>query len=290
MRHIFKAWASRFLRHVPTGHELERLTIDFYSERALATRPADIKVAVVLSIACGIAAFVSAPYFSKLNAEHFQNRGVTVELLAVSQAFQATLLTVLLAFAGLAIGHRYRLGAPLLQRWLNGQHDVRWDRSWPVDSALVGVLAASLTVLLTVLMHRWFPGTFASLPVASEASIIDRFLACFYSSISSEVQLRLFFLTLLVWLATRTLDRSAGTRSYLFAITVAAIVPGLGEILSTENVWSDISYTVLYPVLPEAVMGFAFGWIYWMRGLEMSIVAHFFGDCVTRVVVPLLIS
>lgn len=287
MRHTVTTWIDRFLHHVPTGHELEQLTIDFYSERAFTTRSPDIKVAAALSIACGLAAFASTPYFSKVNPEQLQQAGVTIGLLAVSQAFQAALLTVLLAFAGIALGHQLGLGTPLLQRWLNGRRVVRWDRSWPIDSALLGVLVGAGAALLTVLVHRWFPGAFANFYAERPASIIETFFACIYSSISSEVQLRLFCVTLLVWLSTRTVDRASHPGPYWFAIAVAAFVPGLGEVLLTEDT-ADPSYTVVSALVPNAVTGIMFGWIYWKRGLEMAILAHFFAECISRIVFPLL--
>ena len=41
-------------------------------------------------------------------------------------------------------------------------------------------------------------------------------------------------------------------------------------------------------VLLNAVAGVVFGWLYWKRGLEMAMLAHFGGDLVLHVAAPFL--
>jgi membrane protease YdiL (CAAX protease family) len=41
-------------------------------------------------------------------------------------------------------------------------------------------------------------------------------------------------------------------------------------------------------LLLNGIAGLAFGWLYWKRGLEMAMIAHFTGDFILLVVVPML--
>ena len=45
---------------------------------------------------------------------------------------------------------------------------------------------------------------------------------------------------------------------------------------------------VLRTLLLNGIAGIAFGWLYWKRGIEMAMLAHFSADIVLHVVTPLL--
>ena len=57
---------------------------------------------------------------------------------------------------------------------------------------------------------------------------------------------------------------------------------------AAAQVWGLDAMVVARTVLLNAVAGIAFGWLYWKRGLEMAVLAHFGADLVLHVATPLL--
>lgn len=256
---------------------------------ARPTLQVDAKVAAVWGLLCGLAAIAVLPYLMALMPGKFAQVGLPIPLLAALQGVQATVLLGLMAFAGLRMGRRVDLGSPWLQSWLG--HGRTGTRR-PLDALhaiALGVGAALLVVALSLLLDPLLPRMLHP-PAQSPAttSALNGLLASLYGGIAEEVQLRLFVMTLLVWVVAKWRKSTPSPAMYWAAIVLAALLFGAGHLPAAQQVWGLDAIVVLRTVALNAAAGLAFGWLYWKRGLEMAVVAHFSADLVLHVAAPLL--
>ena len=248
----------------------------------------DLKIVAVFAVAAGLATAALIPYLMQLMPDKFARIPVPLWVLVVAQSLQACVLIGLMALAGLRMGHRVGLGAPLLQHWLNRRP---LDRAGlkPLQSALLGAAAALAVIAASQLIDPLLP-PMRNPPteLGGSQSAFNGLLASFYGGIVEELQLRLFLMTGLVWIVARIKRAKPRDAIYWNAIIAAALLFGVGHLPAASHVWGLDAMVVTRTVLLNALAGVAFGWLYWKRGLEMAIVGHFTADIVLHVLAPLL--
>src|SRR5439155_26611680 len=115
--------------------------------------------------------------------------------------------------------------------------------------------------------------------------------ASLYGGITEELFMRLFFLSVLGLGARRLLAPAAnglpaapcwvanGLAALLFGLSH---IPGLmASVPLTPVVWAWV-------MLLNGIGGLVFGWLYWRKGLEAAMLAHFTVDIVLHVIGPVL--
>jgi len=106
------------------------------------------------------------------------------------------------------------------------------------------------------------------------------FLASFYGGINEEVLLRLFLLSLFVFMLQK-FSRLKRISIIVVSTLLSALLFGLGHlpalysIVSAPNSWDIIRVIVL-----NGFAGVLFGWLYYRYGLMASMVSHFVVDLV----------
>ncbi len=258
-----------------------------------APRPAapwkhDLKVAALLGIVAALATAALIPYLMQLMPDKFARIPVPLWVLVVAQAGQAMVLLGVLSLLGLRMGHRAGLGAPLLQHWINRQ-PLEKSALKPLNSALLGALAAVLVIGVSLAIDPLLPPMrHPPTDIGGAQAAFNGLLASFYGGIAEELQLRLFLMTLLVWIVAKLKRAQPRDAVYWSAIVAAALIFGVGHLPAASHVWGLDAMVVTRTVLLNALAGVAFGWLYWKRGLEMAIVGHFAADIVLHVLGPLL--
>jgi membrane protease YdiL (CAAX protease family) len=203
------------------------------------------------------------------------------------QAFE---LLGLLSFLGLRMGHAVGLGSPLLQGLLQRRAPV-WRELRPLHSVALGVVAALVVIAASGVLDPLLPTPLH--PIADPGagrSALNGLLASFYGGIAEELQLRLFLMTLLVWLLSRIGHRPTGPATYWAAIMIAAVLFGAGHLPVAAKVWGLDGIVILRTIALNAIAGLAFGWLYWKRGVEMAMLGHFSADIVLHVLAPLAVG
>jgi membrane protease YdiL (CAAX protease family) len=115
-------------------------------------------------------------------------------------------------------------------------------------------------------------------------------LASFFGGIDEEIQLRLFALSLLVWLARflfRKPDGRPTATAFWTANIVAAILFGLGHLPLTSMLTPLTPVIVARAVVLNGLLGLALGYLYWKRGLESAMISHFSADLLLHVILAL---
>jgi hypothetical protein len=205
--------------------------------------------------------------------------------LAALQALQGLVLCGVLAWLGLRMQPRAGLDAPWLRALLARRP--RPPVAWAASAGL-GVLAAIAVGACAWLLDPHLPARLHPAHAAPAASAWHGLLASFYGGIVEEIELRLFLMTLLAWLAARLVGRAPSPAAYWSAIVVAALLFGAGHLPAAAQVWPMDAFVVLRTIALNAIAGVAFGWLYWKRGLEAAIAGHFAADLVLHVAAPLL--
>ncbi|MDJ0705486.1 MAG: CPBP family intramembrane metalloprotease [Leptolyngbyaceae cyanobacterium MO_188.B28] len=214
-------------------------------------------------------------------------------LLLVVSVGQSILLIGALTAIGLFLARRTSLGLPFIESWIEG--NPRWDQ-FPAalrlaipSGVLVGVAIVALEI---VIFQPALSGLVPNMPDIPQPSVWKGFLASFYGGVTEEVMLRLFFMTLLVWLGnwiSRRNSRPPTLTVLWLANVVAALLFGLGHLPATAAVGIPLNgLVVTRSLVLNGAGGIVFGWLYWRKGLESAIAAHFCTDIVLHVLFPLI--
>jgi len=148
----------------------------------------------------------------------------------------------------------------------------------------MGVGCGVLIVAIDLLMQRWMPAPLSAMPAALERW--KGLLAAFYGGIGEELQMRLFTMTLLAWVAWKLLARklpSIPPFAAWIAIALAALALGAGHLPVVAKVFPLDAVVVLRTLLLNGLGGLAFGWLFYRHGLEHAMAAHFSADIVVHV-------
>ena len=199
---------------------------------------------------------------------------------------------VLLALAtgfGLVLARKVGRGAPLLEGWLAGDSVGARLRGLLKLSIPFGAFVGAVCLGALLLASLRLP----DLPLTMEARVPvwKRLAACFYGGIVEEILTRLLLLSLAAWLLGkiwRGADGLPAAPAFWTANVLIAVLFGLGHLPV-----ASMMMTITPPVVALAVVvnGFAsivFGLLYWRRGLEAAMLAHFTADIVLHVAGPVL--
>jgi hypothetical protein len=249
----------------------------------------DLKTAATWGVLAGLSAVAVLPYLRRLAPEAFAKTSLSFPMLAAAQGLQALALLGVLALLGLRMGHRVGLGSPLLQGWFGGPRTATLQTLRPWHSILLGVLAGAAIVGASLLIDPMLPPQLhpAAAPAAA-TTVIEGALASFYGGIAEELQVRLFLMTLLVWMLTLGGKHRPKPALFWLALVIAAIAFGAGHLPAANHVWGLSTIVVVRTVALNALGALVFGWLYWKRGIEMAMLGHFSADIVLHVLAPLV--
>jgi len=245
----------------------------------------DLRIAAVLAVACALATAALFPYLLNLMPEVRAKLTLPLAVVVPVQALEGGVLLGVLAFVGLRLGPRAGLDAPWLRALVTGQPRPAVPLA---RCAVLGVLAGLAIVGLSLVLDPLLPPPLHALPKGGTSAAWKGLLASLYGGIGEEVLLRLFVMTLLVWLFARRRRRPPGPVLYWSAIALAALLFGAGHLPAAAGLWPLTAIVVLRTLVLNGVAGLAFGWLYWRRGLEAAMCAHFCADLVLHVASPLL--
>ncbi len=193
-------------------------------------------------------------------------------LLVLAHAVGYTIAIVV----GLYLGRVVGLGAPLLESWMNGEEI--GDRAvsfLKITFALGSCVAVVKFVLDRFLFSQFVPSL---LMQWKQIPFGLRWIIPFEQGIGDEITFRLFWMTILVWIIYKIQKPESAQptpKGVWTAILIATIfsIPGI-------LFWSSGLVIKLQLVVLTAVGGIVFGWLYWRKGIESAILAHFISSVV----------
>ncbi len=196
-------------------------------------------------------------------------------------------LFFVITFVGLFLSKKIGFGAPILERLTEKKEVKTYIKSILGISIGFGILAGILMLIADNLLSH-FGGI--SLDV-SLPPVWQGFLGAFYGGVNEELLMRLFLMSLLIWIffKIKKTDDGKPTRvSIWIAIIIAAIFFGIGHLAATSELTAITPAIIARAVLLNGIGGIAFGWLYWRKGLESAMISHFSADIILYVIYPLI--
>jgi membrane protease YdiL (CAAX protease family) len=219
-----------------------------------------------------------------LTSDVLESLPVPLWVLVCGQLVQSAVLFAFCIFVGLLLARRTGLGAPVLEDFFDGK---------PIGVGRVQQLlkiglacGAIVGVAIVVVDAACFAQVALALVESLKPSVWKGFLASFYGGICEEILMRLFLMTVLCWLFLKIHKSSL---SIWAAIIVTSVAFGLGHLPITASLVSLSPAVVARALILNGIAGVAFGWLYWKKGLETAMIAHFTTDIVLHVVAVALI-
>ena len=256
------------------------------------------KVFFIRWIAAILSVIAVLPYALSLQTNVLQNLELPIPLpaLLALQVVQSAILFGILIFAGLFFAGRVGLAMPILDSITRGESVADKIRAILPISILLGVVSTLVVLGLEFLyfqpaMLKELGDSAAVLNLqTSQPAAWKGFLASFYGGIAEEILLRLFVMSLFVWLGrfvSRTSEGEPTSAVFWMANVLAAVLFGIGHLPAMSLLIPLTPLVVGRTVILNGLIGVVCGWLYWRRGLESAMIAHFSADIVLHVLLAL---
>ena len=252
------------------------------------------KVFLILWIASIASVIAILPYALSLQSNVLQNLKLPIPLplIITLQVVQSAILFAIVIFAGLFFAERVGLGTPILNAVSRSESVANRVRAILPLSIVLGIVSTFVVLGLEFFyfqpaLARQLSGTASALNLRTSQPVAWKgFLASFYGGIAEEILLRLFVMSLFVWLGrfiSKTSEGKPTTAVFWMANILAAVLFGLGHLPATSLLVPLTTLVVLRAILLNGLIGIACGWLYWKRGLEAAMISHFSADLVLHI-------
>jgi len=255
------------------------------------------KVFFILWIASIFSVIAILPYSLALQGNVLQNLKLSIPLPLVItlQIVQNAILFAIAIFGGLYFAGRVGLGTPILDAVTRGEPVTDRVRAILPLSLILGVITTLLVLGLEFFyfqpaMLKALGESAAALNLRSQPAAWKGFLASFYGGIAEEILLRLLVMSFFVWLGrffSKTPEGKPTNLVFWSANILAAVLFGLGHLPALSLSVPITPLVITRTVLLNGLIGIACGWLYWKRGLESAMIAHFSADMVLHVLLAL---
>lgn len=247
------------------------------------------KLFVILLIASIIGSIAIIPYSLTLQGVP-QNLPVPLYVLLIAGIIQSAILYAVLIFVGLYLAKKVSLGLPIVEGWLEGKEVKSYLKSILGISIGLGIIAGILVIALSILFEGGLQ--VGGDQVTRFSWVWQGFLASFYGGINEEIMMRLFLMSLFAWIFFIIRKRDVGkpTNTMMrLAIVLSAVIFGIGHLPTLFAITTPTLFMVAQVIILNSVAGIIFGWLYWKKGLESAMMAHFSADIVLHVIFPAVI-
>ncbi|MBI3913981.1 MAG: CPBP family intramembrane metalloprotease [Chloroflexi bacterium] len=263
-----------------------------------AHKPFSWKIFFVLWIAAVLSVIAVLPYALTLQEAVLQKLGVPLAVLIPLQILQNAIVFAIATAGGLWLANRVGLGAPILEAFLAREKIGERLRQMLPTAILLGVVAGGAILLLDLfafapLLQRELGGANPLTTPSVQPPAWQGLLASFYGGIGEEIFSRLFLFSLFAFIVARFSKTTAGkpTRAVFWIVNLLiAILFGLGHLPATAVLVPLTPLVIARAVLLNGIPSLAYGYLYWTRGLEAAMVAHFSSDLVLHVLAVFLLA
>ncbi len=230
------------------------------------------------------------PFILNIQGELLNDVPMPLPLTMLIIVAQSALLFAILIFIGLKLSTKLGFQIPIVEK-LVAKEKIDFNVKPLIKiSVILGSLTGVAIILFDLILSRvGLESIFKEISVP----IWQGFLASFYGGINEEIVMRLFFMTFIVWLLTKII----GSKGKIIennlivwtAIIVAALLFGIGHLPITSELVTITPLIIFRALLLNGIAGIVFGWLYWKKGLESAMIAHFSADIIIYVCLPFIL-
>ncbi len=228
------------------------------------------------------------PFLLTTQGDVLRELPIPLSVVLLASAMQSAVLIGVAIFVGLRLGKKIGFGTPLISSWLSGESVREKLKSVAKVSIGLGALSGILIIGFDYIFNLFIG------PISTVSTPLwQGFLASFYGGVVEEILLRLFFVTLLVWIMwkfSKSKNIKPPITTIWIAIISASVIFGLGHLPATALLTTITPVIIFRAVLLNGIGGVIFGWLYWKKGFESAIIAHFTTDIILLTIFPLLLN
>lgn len=242
-------------------------------------------ILLILSLLSVVAVF---PYVATVQAEVLQLSGLPIITIFVVQMIQSAVMFSFAIFVGLILCKKINFHLPILEDIVVKKSNLKLFKA----TAILSILLGGLVALAIYLTDKIFTLLGTSISTSeSIAPIWQKLLASFYGGIAEEVLMRLFLMTFFIWVIMKlTRSKKPSNFGIICSIVLAAIIFGLGHLPITSTITSITPLVVTRAIILNGIGGVVFGLLFWKKGLESAIMAHFTDDVFLLTLLPLVLG
>ena len=241
----------------------------------------------ILFTASLLGALAILPYSLRLLEGSVQKNPLKMSMqkIVVLSVVQNVILFAVVTGVGLWAAHAIGLGAPYIEAALAGNLSSQSLMYAVVVAIVWGAIAGATLLIADLFFLPYWPQPLVD--TARKTTAWENFSASFYGGINEELLIRLFGLSVLLWLLSLVLHTPSGAPTiagFWIVNVVMTIVFGLGHLPAIKNLAGTISPVMFArTLLLNAPIGLLCGWLFWIYGIEAAIVAHFCADIIYHV-------
>jgi membrane protease YdiL (CAAX protease family) len=206
-------------------------------------------------------------------------------------ALQIAILTTVLGWIGLKLTTRTGLSLPLLTSWVVEKRNPVINKPGIKLAVIGGAIGAVFMIAADVIIFQ------PRIPKIGNGESVVWWKALLggslYGGIVEEVLVRLFLMTLFVWVLAFLFKKKNGEipKSFFWiGIIVAALLFSAGHLPATAKIYGALTpMLITRAFVLNSVLGCLFGYLYWKKGLEYAMLSHMTVHISTQLVLlPLL--
>lgn len=226
------------------------------------------------------------PYIITIQGELLRKANISLEFIFAAQFVQCIFLFSISIFFGLLMAKNVGFQLPFLTALVEKKNPKKIIKNIIGTSILWGTISGILIYLADFLFT--IPGITTH---QAHTPVWQTLMASFYGGITEEILMRLFLMTLFVWIGMKIFrQKKPSNIGIIISIFLAAIIFGLGHLPITASLTKITPLVVVRAIALNSIGGIIFGWLFWKKGLESAIIAHFTTDIVLLTLLPLLIK
>lgn len=227
-----------------------------------------ILIAILAVIGLISGAMVGASQLEVLSEEmkvDLVNQVGSENILIIIASIQIMILTSVASIIGLKLSKKVGL---------------KLHTSWELNGILLALVIGFIASFIITASDKFIFASYLPESLETYTFSLKYFLgSVFYGGVIEEVLLRLFMMSLIVWLISKLRkieDEALKNKDsiYITAISVAAILFAVGHLPGTIQLLGTSLPIIIRMLLLNGVAGLGFGYLYWKRGLSYAIIAH----------------
>jgi membrane protease YdiL (CAAX protease family) len=249
------------------------------------------KLFILILLGGALSVLAVLPYAFSLQQDLLQDVPFSLPVLALLSFLQSAVLLAIATSLGLFFAKKVGFKFTALEQALSGKSNaIQWKDFLRLPIVL------GIVIAVVIFFGDWLfklAGVVIDDKYITEIPIWKRFLAAFYGGIGEEILLRLFLVSMLVFVFGKiTRSETPLSRSGLVwsAIVLASIIFGLGHLPATSAIIELTPLVIARAIVLNGIAGLVLGWLYWRWGLESAIIAHFTADLMILIVLPAIIA
>lgn len=228
------------------------------------------------------------PYLVTIQGELLRSTGLPLEVIFLTQLLQSGVLFTVAIYLGLIFTKKIGFSLPFTTAIVEKNDPMQVFRKMAKISLMCGVL----TALAICFADMLFTALGVSLSThQTYAPAWQTLLAALYGGIAEEVLMRLFLMTVFIWISLKVSRSEKPTPLGIWvSVILAAVIFGIGHLPVTASLTQLTALVIFRALVLNGIGGIVFGWVFWKKGFEAAVIAHFTTDVVLLTLLPLLFS